>query len=58
MAQELEASIGGVYSILTQELQLPLVRRLMYILQKQGKLPQFPDHSEPGEPLVSPKPVT
>ena len=58
MAQELEASIGGLYSILTQELQLPLVRRLMYILQKQGKLPQFPDHSETGEPLVSPKPVT
>ena len=58
MAQELEASIGGLYSILTQELQLPLVRRLMYILQRKGKLPQFPVNEENGEPLVAPKPVT
>ncbi len=57
MSQELEASIGGLYSILTQELQLPLVRRLMYILQKKGKLPDFPKR-EDGEPMVSPKPVT
>ena len=58
MAQELEASIGGLYSILTQELQLPLVRRIMYILQRKGKLPQFPTSETTGEPLVSPKPVT
>lgn len=57
MSQELEASIGGLYSILTQELQLPLVRRLMHILRKQRKLPAFPNGSN-GEPLVSPKPVT
>ncbi len=57
MSQELEASIGGLYSILTQELQLPLVRRLMHILNKQRKLPAFPNSSN-GEPLVSPKPVT
>ena len=58
MAQELEASIGGLYSILTQELQLPLVRRLMYILMRQGKLPPFPVAQESGEPLINPKPVT
>ena len=58
MSQELEASIGGLYSILTQELQLPLVKRLMYILQRQGKLPQFPVNQQNGEPLVSPKPIT
>tara|TARA_R100000808_G_C2151335_1_gene160309 strand:- start:336 stop:2072 length:1737 start_codon:yes stop_codon:yes gene_type:complete len=58
MSQELEASIGGLYSILTQELQLPLVRRLMYILQKQRKLPDFPKREEDGEPMVIPKPVT
>ena len=58
MAQELEASIGGLYSILTQELQLPLVRRLMYILQRIGKIPTFPTSQETGEPLVNPKPVT
>ena len=58
MAQELEASIGGFYSILTQELQLPLVRRLIYMLQKKGKLPEFPNSQETGEPLVLPKAVT
>tara|TARA_R100000781_G_scaffold460_1_gene745 strand:+ start:1045 stop:2778 length:1734 start_codon:yes stop_codon:yes gene_type:complete len=58
MAQELEASIGGLYSILTQELQLPLVHRLIYILQRKGKLPNFPNDQETGEPLVNPKPVT
>ena len=58
MAQELEASIGGFYSILTQELQLPLVRRLIYMLQRQGKLPEFPNSQETGEPLVLPKAVT
>jgi hypothetical protein len=57
MSQELEASIGGLYSILTQELQLPLVRRLMHILRKQRKLPAFPS-GQSGEPLVNPKPVT
>ncbi len=58
MAQELEASIGGLYSILTQELQLPLVHRLIYILQRQQKLPNFPVSQLTGDPLVNPKPVT
>ena len=58
MAQELEASIGGFYTILTQELQLPLVRRIIYMLQKKGKLPEFPNSQETGEPLVIPKAVT
>ncbi len=56
MSQELEAGIGGLYSILTQELQLPLVRRLMHLLRKQRKLPPFPKVD--GKPLVNPKPVT
>jgi hypothetical protein len=57
MSQELEAGIGGLYSILTQELQLPLVRRLMYVMRKQRKLPAFPK-GEGGKALVNPKPVT
>jgi hypothetical protein len=56
MSQELEAGVGGLYSILTQELQLPLVRRLMHLLRKQRKLPPFPQVD--GKPVVSPKPVT
>lgn len=58
MSQELEAGIGGLYSILTQELQLPLVRRLMHVLHKQRKLPAFPKSSQGGKDLVNPRPVT
>jgi len=57
MSQELEAGIGGLYSILTQELQLPLVRRLLHVLRKQRKLSAFPK-GEGGAPLVNPRPVT
>lgn len=39
MAQELEDALGGVYSILSQELQLPLVRLLMNNLIKRKELP-------------------
>jgi hypothetical protein len=41
-AQELETRLGGIYSILTQEFQLPYVNRKMNKLQKQGKLPPLP----------------
>jgi hypothetical protein len=42
VAQELEDVLGGVYSVLAQEMQLPVVRRLMAQLKKQGKMPQLP----------------
>ncbi len=42
MASELEDALGGVYSLLSQEFQLPLVHRLMYQLERQGKLPVLP----------------
>lgn len=42
MAQELETTLGGLYSILSQELQLPLVKRLMFQMERQGKLPPLP----------------
>lgn len=43
MANELEAALGGVYSILSQEFQLPLVKRLMYVLEDQDKIPLLPE---------------
>lgn len=52
MANELEASLGGAYATLSQEFQLPLVRRLMHQMERQGKLPTLP----PG--LVKPSIVT
>ncbi len=43
MASELEDALGGVYSILSQEFQLPYVRRMVHQLTMQGRLPQLPD---------------
>ena len=43
VAGELEDTLGGVYSILSQELQLPLVRRIMNQLQTTGEVPNLPE---------------
>ena len=45
IANELEDTLGGTYSILSQELQLPLVRRLMVQLQSLGEIPTLPNGS-------------
>ena len=42
MAQELETALGGVYSILSQEFQLPLVKLLLARLERTGKMPKMP----------------
>ncbi len=42
MASELEDALGGVYSILSQEFQLPLVSRIMFSLERKGRLPALP----------------
>lgn len=43
MAGELEDSLGGIYSLMSQEFQLPLVNRLMHQMERQGKLPSLPE---------------
>lgn len=43
VASELEDTLGGIYSILSQELQLPLVRRLLVQLELAGLYPSMPD---------------
>ncbi|PTS86440.1 phage tail protein [Pseudomonas sp. HMWF032] len=43
VARELEDTLGGIYSILTQELQLPLIRRLTTQLMAQQAIPDLPD---------------
>jgi len=43
MANELESALGGIYSILSQEFQLPLVKRLMFQMERQKRLPTLPD---------------
>lgn len=47
MASELEDSLGGVYSVMSQEFQLPLVNRLTHQMERQGKLPPLPDGIKP-----------
>lgn len=52
MAQELEDALGGVLSSLSQSFQLPLVRRLMAMMERKGSLPKLP------KDLVKPTIVT
>ena len=42
MAQELESALGGVYSILSQEMQLPVVNILMNRMSASKKIPKLP----------------
>jgi hypothetical protein len=42
MAQELEATQAGVWSTLARELQLPIVKRIETILEKQGEITSLP----------------
>ena len=44
-AQELEMALGGVYSVLSQEFQVPLVTLLLSRLEEQKKMPKFPKDS-------------
>jgi len=45
MANELEAALGGIYSLLGDEFQKPLVRRLLARLGKQKKIPKLPEET-------------
>ena len=42
MAEDLEQALGGIYSILSQEFQLPFVKRKMAMMEKNKKLPKLP----------------
>lgn len=53
MIGELEQSLGGVYSVLAEELQRPLVIRLMAVMEKKGKLPSLPKDSAPKPKIVT-----
>lgn len=47
MAQELNDAVGGIYSLLSLDLQLPLVNIYMGRLTKKKKLPKLPDGIHP-----------
>ena len=40
--QSIERQLGGIYSLLSQEFQLPLITRLMARMEKQKRLPKLP----------------
>lgn len=42
MATQLESGLGGTYSVLAHELQLPLIKRVMHIMGVKGSLPDMP----------------
>lgn len=52
LSQELESALGGLYSILSSELQIPLVNLMITRMQRQRKLPAFPKN------VIKPKIIT
>lgn len=52
MAQQLEQGLGGIYSILSHELQLPLIKRVLHLMEKDGEMPAIP------EGLINPQVTT
>jgi len=51
MAESLEAGLGGVFSLLSAEMQLPLINRMMYLMTEAGEFPPIP--SGMVQPVVS-----
>ena len=47
VTKELEQGLGGIYSILSQEFQLPYIQRKMFLMSKAGRLPNLPDTVKP-----------
>lgn len=52
VASELEDTVGSIYSILSQELQLPLVKRFMTQMTREGAIPDMPEGAKGVEPLI------
>ena len=42
LSQELESSLGGLYSLLSNELQLPMINRLLTVMNKNKRIPKLP----------------
>lgn len=53
VARELEDTVGNIYSILAQELQLPLVRRFMNQMTGTGAIPPLPQGAQGVEPTIT-----
>jgi hypothetical protein len=42
MAEQLEQTLGGIYSVLSQEMQQPLIRRVVALMERSGDIPKMP----------------
>jgi len=40
---EIESSLGGIYSMLSQTLQLPFIQLILQSLQEKGRIPKLPE---------------
>lgn len=47
LAQELEQSLGGMHSVLSQQLQLPIIKYVLSRLAKKGKIKKLPEEIQP-----------
>ncbi|MBP5855686.1 hypothetical protein KAJ83_01595 [Marivibrio halodurans] len=47
LAEELEGVLGGVYSMLSEDMMRVRLKRLMFQMEQQGKLPEMSDVVEP-----------
>ena len=52
MSEMLDAGLAGIYTLLSAELQLPLIKRVMALMEKEGEIPAVP------EGLVNPQITT
>lgn len=48
VAQELDDSLGGIYSLLSKEFQLPYVKRRLFLLQQRPGMPKIPENVKPA----------
>lgn len=48
VAQELDDSLGGIYSLLSKEFQLPYVKRRLHLLSKRKNIPKLPKEVSPA----------
>ena len=43
MAQQLEETLGGIYSMMSSRFQMPYVQRVMRLMEREGKIAPLPD---------------
>ena len=42
LSMELESALGGLYSLLSNEMQLPMINRLVDVMNKNKRIPKLP----------------